>query len=607
MLSLDYAKELNNGYVLSFFADDIADIDEISNGKEYITRFGMNYGVPLPSSTIVISSPKNGNKTYVLNDAGEWVEGGGGGSINNKLDKPSGNPDSPSFVEVGTTGAVSYVAVDEFATIDALSGITDTANNALSLAQTNEKDIGSLDGEVAELSVDVEDINNKIPAQASAINKLVDKEYVDSSISTMSATFRGSFATKAALDEWQEANPGVADKNDYAVVEADETHGNATWRYSFDTEWAPQYKVNNTPFTTAQNAAINSGITENAVNEFNSHVANKENPHGVTAAQVGLGNVDNTSDLDKPVSNAQKEALNVKLDKVSEVAEASVYGVSANKDQEMYPMSATPNVGHIAIYGENGVLEATAGTSDNSVVNKKQLEDGISNAVANLQTVDNMVASLTETPTAEQYPNAQAVIAYVGQQVSDVVPFIHITDVPEDATTGILTSDQLAVLEGNDRAYIMFSHRKYTLSANGLVSGYRTYTYEGYENGAHWLRSITITISTRSWVLNSTEIAEPKTYKHNIIISNSSADCLEFVYYSSSDVLMTKETFIPTDPDHRWLDISARRQTSDSNNGIICHLGELRSTGIDYIRYDGTLETLTFSSDTTIIDEVIAL
>ena len=39
------------------------------------------------------------------------------------------------------------------------------------------------------------------------------------------------------------------------------------------------------------------------------HVSDKNNPHGVTAEQVGLGNVDNTSDADKPVSTAQAEAI----------------------------------------------------------------------------------------------------------------------------------------------------------------------------------------------------------------------------------------------------------------------------------------------------------
>lgn len=42
---------------------------------------------------------------------------------------------------------------------------------------------------------------------------------------------------------------------------------------------------------------------------FDSHLNNKENPHGVTAEQIGLGNVNNTSDEDKPVSDAQRKAI----------------------------------------------------------------------------------------------------------------------------------------------------------------------------------------------------------------------------------------------------------------------------------------------------------
>lgn len=41
------------------------------------------------------------------------------------------------------------------------------------------------------------------------------------------------------------------------------------------------------------------------------------NPHVVTKSEVGLGNVDNTSDLNKPVSTATQTALNLKVDKVA--------------------------------------------------------------------------------------------------------------------------------------------------------------------------------------------------------------------------------------------------------------------------------------------------
>lgn len=43
------------------------------------------------------------------------------------------------------------------------------------------------------------------------------------------------------------------------------------------------------------------------------HKNDTENPHRVTKAQVGLENVDNTSDTDKPISTATQEALNTKL------------------------------------------------------------------------------------------------------------------------------------------------------------------------------------------------------------------------------------------------------------------------------------------------------
>lgn len=43
--------------------------------------------------------------------------------------------------------------------------------------------------------------------------------------------------------------------------------------------------------------------------KVNNHIANKSNPHTVTKSQVGLGNVNNTSDADKPVSTAQAAAI----------------------------------------------------------------------------------------------------------------------------------------------------------------------------------------------------------------------------------------------------------------------------------------------------------
>ena len=65
--------------------------------------------------------------------------------------------------------------------------------------------------------------------------------------------------------------------------------------------------------TTAQIGAV-------PVATFTEHVQNYSNPHNVTAQQIGLGNVNNTSDMDKPISIAVREALDDLLDKIGVVS-----------------------------------------------------------------------------------------------------------------------------------------------------------------------------------------------------------------------------------------------------------------------------------------------
>lgn len=48
--------------------------------------------------------------------------------------------------------------------------------------------------------------------------------------------------------------------------------------------------------------------------ELTNHINDKNNPHNVTKEQIGLGNVDNTSDMNKPISTATQMALDKKAD-----------------------------------------------------------------------------------------------------------------------------------------------------------------------------------------------------------------------------------------------------------------------------------------------------
>jgi len=66
---------------------------------------------------------------------------------------------------------------------------------------------------------------------------------------------------------------------------------------------SPQVVTNKTDITTNK-----TDIATNTTN-ITSHTGNVANPHTVTKAQVGLSNVDNTSDLNKPVSTAQQAAI----------------------------------------------------------------------------------------------------------------------------------------------------------------------------------------------------------------------------------------------------------------------------------------------------------
>ena len=72
------------------------------------------------------------------------------------------------------------------------------------------------------------------------------------------------------------------------------------------------------------------------------HIADKDNPHEVSAADVGLGNCDNTSDLNKPISTATQTALDLKADK-TELPEVPITTVKVN-NESLVPASGAVNI-----------------------------------------------------------------------------------------------------------------------------------------------------------------------------------------------------------------------------------------------------------------------
>lgn len=156
----------------------------------------------------------------------------------------------------------------------------------------------------------LDDIEELIPNEATESNKLADKNFVNSSIATNTAYFKGTLDATTDLGLTKPASHAdivtalnahtfspVPTNNDYCfVVNSDEDSDVIYDRFKYVTGsgWSYEYSLNNSSFTAAQWASINSGITSGKVGNYDAHLSSTSNPHSVTKAQVGLGNVPNT-------------------------------------------------------------------------------------------------------------------------------------------------------------------------------------------------------------------------------------------------------------------------------------------------------------------------
>ena len=163
---------------------------------------------------------------------------------------------SDKTTDFNNNAAIKKASVDESATEAKQWAIGNpsepTGNSAKYWAN---QAAGSLSG----LNSRITTIESEIPAQASASNQLADKNFVNSSIATNTATFIGTFNSVAEL----EAYTGAKDDNDYAFVISTDSAGNTLYnRYKWNgTAWLFEYALNNSSFTANQWAAINSGAT----------------------------------------------------------------------------------------------------------------------------------------------------------------------------------------------------------------------------------------------------------------------------------------------------------------------------------------------------------
>ena len=196
--------------------------------------------------------------------------------------------------ETARTATYNQLVADQQANIEAFDVALDDGIVAANLAEKLE---------------DFEATNNS--RLLSAEQQLAD------TLNKSAITLTHMFADSTARDAYFVAHPTELVELQFIKV------GTAYQQY-IEGSWTDSVPIVSEQLSATNQPIVDTGeyfvaeTTNEALQELGAHKASATNPHGVTKVQVGLGNVDNTSDVNKPVSTAMQTALNAKANKVQE-------------------------------------------------------------------------------------------------------------------------------------------------------------------------------------------------------------------------------------------------------------------------------------------------
>lgn len=158
------------------------------------------------------------------------------------------------------------------------------------------------------------------------------------------------------------------------------------------------------------------------------HIANKSNPHGVTKAQVGLGNCDNTSDLNKPISTATQTALNSKVQTVevtgtgNAITAASISGTKLTLTKGATYNNQTYTAGtNLGLSGNTFSLNSTISlTRVNASSGFFQTSD--KRLKSDIKPLDHSLEDICSIPTDSFILNGKSDFGTIAQEVEDKFP-----------------------------------------------------------------------------------------------------------------------------------------------------------------------------------------
>lgn len=298
------------------------------------------------------------------------------------------------------------------------------------LIKDSGKTISALETAIGNNTTDINTINGKIPNEATSSNQLADKDFVNSSINSVTAFYitrdaqGDQFATKAQLDATTTFYSGwvvrVPTRNDYCVVVEDETHDNATTRYIYQNQWEFQYVVNETALTAQQLAALNSWITSGKVSQYDGYATNKQDKlvsgtsiktiNGISILGSGDIETPNTtySDATQSVAWLMSASDKTKLDWIASGAQVnSITGVKGDNE-------STYRTGNVNITKANIWL----GNVDNTSDANKPISTATQNALDQKQAQH---SSLTVTLTSAWWSNNGQTVSVSGVTASNSV------------------------------------------------------------------------------------------------------------------------------------------------------------------------------------------
>lgn len=214
---------------------------------------------------------------------------------------------------------------------------------------------------------------------------------------------------------------------------------------------------------TADISAVQSNLT--------THITNKQNPHSVTKAQVGLGNVDNTSDADKPVSTA----VQAELDKKTNSAITDIDFADSTADDAIMTVGLANGI----ITSEKNVTLPKASSTSAGIITSQEsikLNKILTNGDGTKFLADNGTYITVETEVNTEAVKTTNEIPVAGGPLASLLNSAGITSISSDTNlqdlfmtlfTKELWPGSLTFTEGASKATI--SVPSFTLSSTGLV------------------------------------------------------------------------------------------------------------------------------------------